>query len=74
MVIRIQSPTISTVLMNGLPGHLEETLSSSKRSLLNVRLAKCRRALPDVARTCLHRQFSAFPQDSALFWLDKTNW
>jgi hypothetical protein len=27
-----------------------------------------------VAKIALERQFLAFPLDSALFWLEKTNW
>jgi hypothetical protein len=58
----------------GLPRHLEETLSSPKNSLLNLRLAKQSKRLALIAKITLVRQFSTFPQHIGLFWLKETNW
>jgi hypothetical protein len=59
---------------NGLPRHLEETLSSPKKCLLELALAKGLLSRSLVAKINDRRQFSTFPQGSALFWLKKTNW
>jgi hypothetical protein len=60
--------------INGLPRHSEETSSSPNQCLLYLTLAKRLQFLTFVAKIDTECQFSAFPQGSALFWLEKTNW